>query len=321
MVRGLSTIGVMALVALGMAGPASATLPGGNGAILLTEQEGRGVTSESRLIAIAPATGAERVLFECGGLNVPLDPECAGMTPPAVSPDGDLAVVGVLAGAGGGAPRGSLHVLDLDGPGAATSALPSGYVPVTDATGDLDWAGSGEGLSAALWEGATALRNHRLLGLDGTPGAVTAPPDARSLDWSGDGRLAYIRDGDLFVGRPGRRARRLTWRGAADPSWSPHAKRIAFTRRGQIYTLPSSGGPATRLTGRGGERPTWSPDGRKIAFLRARPAKRPSASLFLHVLDPRQRRVRRVGDRGLEPGEAGGAGLPYVSSLVWQPLR
>jgi Tol biopolymer transport system component len=172
-------------------------------------------------------------------------------------------------------------------------------------------------LSSALWEGQPPVRTHRLMSLRGVPGRVVAPPDARSLDWSSDGRLAYIQDGNLFVVRPGKPARRLTWRGAGDPSWSPHGKRIAFTRRGQLYAMPSKGGRASRLTGRGGERPAWSPDGLKIAFLRAPPK---TDTLFLYVLDLKRARVRRLSDEELERRPSGAYFSGIVSSPEWQPL-
>lgn len=52
------------------------------------------------------------------------------------------------------------------------------------------------------------------------------------------------------------------------PAISPDGKRIAFTYKGDIYTVPSAGGHATRLTTNPAHetRPVWSPDGSLIAF-------------------------------------------------------
>ncbi|MDE6300184.1 MAG: peptidase S41 [Muribaculaceae bacterium] len=61
---------------------------------------------------------------------------------------------------------------------------------------------------------------------------------------------------------------------AATPLWmrdvalSPDGSRIAFCYKGDIFTVPVTGGMATRLTSTPDyeQRPVWSPDGRNIAF-------------------------------------------------------
>ena len=52
------------------------------------------------------------------------------------------------------------------------------------------------------------------------------------------------------------------------PSISPDGKSIAFTYKGDIYTVPSEGGKAQRLTTDPAHdfAPVWSPDSSKIAF-------------------------------------------------------
>ena len=62
--------------------------------------------------------------------------------------------------------------------------------------------------------------------------------------------------------------------GASTPLWlrdvkiSPDGQTIAFCYKGDIYTVPASGGGATRLTTLASyeQTPVWSPDGKSIAF-------------------------------------------------------
>ena len=113
-----------------------------------------------------------------------------------------------------------------------------------------------------------------------------APGDARGdrrADWSSTGRIAFARFkptcrlvcDNIFVTRLGGTPRRLTHRGGASPSWSPHGTKLAFVRsvrRGgdndprDVYLVRRDGSGLRRLTRRGGHSPAWSPDGRWIAF-------------------------------------------------------
>ncbi|MGZ4365776.1 MAG: TolB family protein [Gaiellaceae bacterium] len=119
---------------------------------------------------------------------------------------------------------------------------------------------------------------------------VTHPPkgsgDARPT-WSPDHRLIaferWVRlgvdergegtgRGDLMVmTADGRSVRRLIAdaRGAGPwggPLWSPDGTRIAFEKKGRIWTIKPDGTEARALAV--GECPAWSPEGRQIAFNR-----------------------------------------------------
>ena len=58
----------------------------------------------------------------------------------------------------------------------------------------------------------------------------------------------------------------------SDATISPDGKNIAFSYKGEIFTVPVSGGDATRITSDGAydAKPVWSPDSKKIAFLSTR---------------------------------------------------
>ena len=89
-----------------------------------------------------------------------------------------------------------------------------------------------------------------------------------------NGKIAFQRNSyTIYVENPDGTDRRfLTSNGSYNPSWSPDAKKIAFTsiRDGnqEIYVMNANGSSQTRLTSNSvpDSGPTWSPDGKKIAF-------------------------------------------------------
>ncbi len=129
---------------------------------------------------------------------------------------------------------------------------------------------------------------------------------------------------------------------AETPLWlrdtriSPDGKTVAFTYKGDIYTVPTSGGESRRLTSGGAydSAPIWSPDGSKIAF---RSSRLGSDDVF--IMDAKGGTPRRLtSDSGAEtpaafidnetlvffsagiPGENSAVGpfgfpLPYVIDL------
>lgn len=307
---------LVALATMAIAAPANGTYPGRNGSILLTEQFQRSqVYGEADLVAVDPRTGRKRTIWQCGYTSPPMArPECGAVTTPAVSPTGDTAAVMSVRGLVG-PPRWTLTYIDLASASTRSVELPGDEIFPTDLHGRvLRWVGDGSSLSVVQYRtGAAWADLHRRLSFDGTLGSAIGPPGARSFDWSIDGRAVFEAASNLFVlSRDGSR-RRLTWKGGTEPSWSPHGRFVAFTRAGQVWSIPSKGGRPRRLTGKGGERPAWSPDGRKIAFLRGKGEK------FLYVLDLRGGRARQLGDEPVEPG--GSAASSYVSSPPeWQPL-
>lgn len=83
---------------------------------------------------------------------------------------------------------------------------------------------------------------------------------------------------------------------AAQPLWlrnsaiSPDGTEIAFTYKGDIYSVPATGGDAVRLTVSGyNTKPLWSPDGSKIAFASDR-----EGSMDIYVMPARGGKATRL---------------------------
>ena len=98
-----------------------------------------------------------------------------------------------------------------------------------------------------------------------TPGDVVARGGS-SPDWSKRGRIAFVRRGTLYSVRPtGKGLRKLT-RGR-DPSWSPSGRQIAFARGRGIYVARADGTKARRVVRcTGCKTPAFSPDGKQMVY-------------------------------------------------------
>lgn len=90
-----------------------------------------------------------------------------------------------------------------------------------------------------------------------------------------DGRIAFVRNGNIFTIQPnGTGLRKLTrLGGAAGPRWSPDGTRLAFIFRGNLWIMKANGSKKTQITRSAplftDGRPTWSPNGRYLAFVKA----------------------------------------------------
>ena len=163
--------------------------------------------------------------------------------------------------------------------------------------------------------------------LDGAELSQVTSAGTSTPDWSSAGEIAFTRSrndpscptcSDIYVLRPGGAPRRLTYRAASSPSWSPHGSKLAFVRedhssvnvvKKDVYIVGRDGHGLRRLTRRGGYAPAWSPDGKWIAFIR---------SNDLYVVRARGGGLRRlVNAPRRDPFDPRGG---FVTSVDWQPL-
>jgi dipeptidyl aminopeptidase/acylaminoacyl peptidase len=101
-------------------------------------------------------------------------------------------------------------------------------------------------------------------------GLVVAPAaPAAAAGPTFDRAVAYVRDGDVYVGRGATETRLTGGGGPQRPRWSPDGRRIAYLRAGQLWVMAADGAGKRRLTTRPAAGAAWSPDGRWIAFASA----------------------------------------------------
>ena len=122
-----------------------------------------------------------------------------------------------------------------------------------------------------------------------------------AADWAPDGRsLVVEREGTLAVLRAdGAGERPLT--AGSEPVWSP-ANRIAFVRDGDLYLVDPTGRGLRRLTTSTAteSEPAWSPDGRRLAYVSAE-----GAAVDLFALDVARGTVTQItADPGPETSPA-----------------
>ena len=144
-------------------------------------------------------------------------------------------------------------------------------------------------------------------------GAARAPawsPDRRRVAFRLDRRQCSIAVLDLATGRASRLVPNTRDSFCDDrPEWSPDGKRIVYSSRGDLWSVPSHGGHPRRLTRtRDSEQsPRFAPDHRSIAFV---------ASGGIWLLRPSGRRTLLVAGGNAFSWSHDGAALAY---LVYNP--
>lgn len=91
-----------------------------------------------------------------------------------------------------------------------------------------------------------------------------------------DGKIAFVRDGNIYTIEPGGADLTRLTRGGhhSGPRWSPSGKRIAYLYRGNLWVMNAGGGHKQQLTSAApaytDARPSWAPNGRYLAFVRTK---------------------------------------------------
>lgn len=130
--------------------------------------------------------------------------------------------------------------------------------------------------------------------------------------WSSTDLVAFTRRGNIYtMSSTAKRAKRLTFKGGSQADWSPHASKLAFVRRGNIYIVRRSGKGLKKITGMGGTDPVWAPNGKQLAFVRR-------GSIYVIGTDKRGLR-QLAAPQPLVPLTAGES--VRLASPSWQPTH
>lgn len=169
-------------------------------------------------------------------------------------------------------------------------------------------------------------RNQPLAAAAPAPAEPARVPIAQiSRGSSIEGRLLFVKDGNLWTWENGGAFERSgggTWR---QPRWAPDGSKFAFVYRGtsfsDLFVTRPDGSDQTRLTAsqsqildenRWNFRPTWSPDGRRIAFVSDRPSPA-QASIFPNLW------IMNADGSGARPVATPGVQQEVVDELSWSP--
>ena len=174
------------------------------------------------------------------------------------------------------------------------------------------WAPSGQRLAFVGQLQSTSPQEVFILGCPGCAVRRLTFRGGTDPAWSQTDRVAFTRRGNVYTMRSNaRRASRLTYRGGSQADWSPFASKLAFVRRGNVYIVGRDGKGLDKITGKGGTQPVWSPDGRQLAFVR-------SGGIWVVGTDGR-------GLRQLAAPQAPDPAVPghtvRLAAPSWQPLR
>jgi len=252
-----------ALLVIGVAAPAHAAYPGGNGKLVFFQDEVGGV--EPVGLAVSNSQGRDQSPNPlgpvCGGEGAERAP---GPCPrePIWSPGGTLIAFGL---------GGTVATMKPDGSDVQRLPL-TGFARVTSPA----WSPDGARIAFSAVRGGT--RNVYVTDTAGSAVIALTRAGGGSPAWSTRNEIAFTRRNDVFrMPASGGRARRLTARGGLAPTWSPGGNAIAFVRKVRLkrkskrrtpvlYRFNRTGTGLKRLTGGWSEDPSWTPNGNSVLF-------------------------------------------------------
>jgi hypothetical protein len=128
--------------------------------------------------------------------------------------------------------------------------------------------GAAAGTRATWMTGAALMISGVVLALSAGTATASYP--------GSEGRIAFVRHGDIYSISPSGTGLRLLAGGGHDsgPRWSPDGRRLAYVDAGNLWIMNANGSHKRQITNaapnRTDGRPTWSPSGRYLAFVRTK---------------------------------------------------
>jgi Tol biopolymer transport system component len=305
-----------AAAALALPTPATAALPGANGALAFgwyerrEDELGQRPSTVKRSIDVArPGGQGRRSLRACTEIDgQPGSGDCSiEYISPAWAPGGRRLAFDA-----------GERVAVMRSDGSGFRLLPR----VSADDGEPSWAPDGRRLVISGAETAGGRRDLHVLDLETGDARRLTTEGGRAPSWSSRNRIAFSRGGlatrpgtgAVHVVRPGGGGLRRLVRRASDPAWSPGGTRLVVVRPRRrltaLWVVRADGTGLRRMVTPGAGdpmAPCWSPDGKQIAYTGF------EGTLVAQRL--RDRRIRQVAPGGYSAEVSFGA-----SASDWQPL-
>jgi hypothetical protein len=266
--RGVLTVTVFALLAgyLANAPDGRATFPGPSGELMFvgTDISGKVLYTSTALTGYEVPSNKRRTAAYCAWDNS--NPDCL-FRDAASNADGTrIATIRDEWTASTLEPT-ARRIAVLDPAGTEVASVPLENKP----TFDPSWSPTGDRLSVTRYpsaNGSWPAGNPQvsIVTFDGTE--VATFPGGSDADWSPNGEIAFVRDGEIWLTTVPGEPRRLTIGGASTPSWSPDGRRVAFVRQERVWSIGADGRDPAPIGTLSARDVVWSPDGRLLAVTR-----------------------------------------------------